>query len=123
MICLHNTHPLKKKNFYKLWISSTNVLINILNNGIVQKSKFLIEEAHLESARYIQTKQFDEVLDILKEKTYACYKLVYSALENYFSQAISTFFTPIKDMRFITLKTQLVRPKLVFAQKNAIFLF
>ncbi|WP_332623820.1 restriction endonuclease [Klebsiella grimontii] len=61
-------HPSVEKNFYKLWISSTNVLINILNNGIVQKSKFLIEEAHLESARYIQTKQFDEALDILKEK-------------------------------------------------------
>lgn len=61
-------YPSVEKNFYKLWISSTNVLINILNNGIVQKSKFLIEEAHLESARYIQTKQFDEALDILKEK-------------------------------------------------------
>lgn len=59
-------HPSVETNFYKLWISSSNVLINILNNGIIQKSKFLIESAHRESARYIQTKQFDESLDILK---------------------------------------------------------
>ncbi|EKY6609687.1 hypothetical protein QFL86_001743, partial [Escherichia coli] len=34
----------------------------------MQKSKFLIKSAHDESARYIQTKQFDESLDILKTK-------------------------------------------------------
>ncbi|BEN53920.1 restriction endonuclease [Serratia nevei] len=61
-------HPSVETNFYKLWISSSNVLINILNNGIMQKSKFLIKSAHDESARYIQTKQFEGSLDILKTK-------------------------------------------------------
>ncbi|HCH7988379.1 TPA: hypothetical protein NHU23_004328 [Citrobacter freundii] len=59
-------YPSVETNFYKLWISSSNVLINILNNGIIQKSNFLIEEARHESVKYIQTKQFDKSLSVLK---------------------------------------------------------
>lgn len=60
--------PETEIKYYKLWISSSNVLINILNNGIIQKSQFLIKTAQNELAKYIKTKQFDLSLEILKEK-------------------------------------------------------
>lgn len=58
-------YPEIERNHYKLWLSSTNFLISLLNNATIQNSNFLIEDARKESYKFIKTKQLKKALEIL----------------------------------------------------------
>lgn len=60
-------YPEIERNHYKLWLSSTNVLMNLLNNAAIQNSNFLIEDARKDSYKFIETKQLQKTLEILDE--------------------------------------------------------
>ncbi|MCE1610741.1 restriction endonuclease [Enterobacter ludwigii] len=60
-------YPEIERNHYKLWLSSTNFLMSLLNNAAIQNSNFLIEEARKESYKFIETKQLQKTLEILDE--------------------------------------------------------
>ncbi|MGJ5603490.1 restriction endonuclease [Morganella morganii] len=60
-------YPEIERNHYKLWLSSTNFLISLLNNATIQNSNFLIEDARKESYKFIKTKQLKKALEILDE--------------------------------------------------------
>lgn len=60
-------YPEIERNHYKLWLSSTNFLLSLLNNAAIQNSNFLIEDARKESYKFIETKQLQKTLEILDE--------------------------------------------------------
>lgn len=60
-------HPNIERNHYKLWLSSSNILIELLNNSAIQKRNFLIEEAIKESYKFIETQQLAKAIEILDE--------------------------------------------------------
>ncbi|EMD9178296.1 restriction endonuclease, partial [Cronobacter turicensis] len=60
-------YPEIERNHYKLWLSSTNILMGLLNNSAIQNSNFLIEDARKESYKFIETKQLQKALEILDE--------------------------------------------------------
>ncbi|MGJ0478999.1 restriction endonuclease [Pantoea agglomerans] len=58
-------HPQVEKTHFKLWLSSSNILISLLNNGINQKSEYLVEESLKDSYKFIKTQQFDRAVSML----------------------------------------------------------
>ncbi|WGL54616.1 restriction endonuclease [Kluyvera intermedia] len=62
---LITNYPDVEKNHYKLWLSSSNILIELLNNGPIQKRNFLIEQAVKDSYKYIETRQLRNTVEIL----------------------------------------------------------
>lgn len=64
---LLTSYPDIEQNHYKLWLSSSNILINLLNNAAIQKRNQLIKEAINESQKYITTHQLREAMNILEK--------------------------------------------------------
>lgn len=62
-------HPKIEEKYFKLWISSTNVLKQILNNAIKGRSKSELERMRENAYKYVQTKNHDKALKVL-EKTH-----------------------------------------------------
>jgi nucleoside-triphosphatase THEP1 len=62
------THPEIEKRYYKLWITSTNVLKIILNAAIVGRSKSKLEEIVEESSRYVYTQSHRDAIKKLETK-------------------------------------------------------
>jgi len=56
-----------EKQYYKLWLSSTNILDKILHSKIYNQSQFEVEEIKENIKFYVQNKSFTESLEILKE--------------------------------------------------------
>ncbi|EGQ9314282.1 AAA family ATPase, partial [Vibrio parahaemolyticus] len=52
-------YPGIEKQHYKLWLTSTNVLKHLLNNGIYNLSKFTLEEARKKLNKYTKTAAHD----------------------------------------------------------------
>lgn len=63
---LITAYPDIERNHYKLWLSSTNILMELLNNSALQKRNQLIKEAVDESRLFIETHQLYETLKILE---------------------------------------------------------
>lgn len=62
-------YPDVEKNHYKLWISSTNVLQNLLNNAILGRSKDHLKNTILKQSKFlVQTENFPKALQIIQEK-------------------------------------------------------
>jgi hypothetical protein len=59
--------PQIEKKYFKLWLSSSNILINILNNGAVGRSEFYREKILSKLKIYVPTRNFDEAISKLKE--------------------------------------------------------
>ena len=62
--------PEIEKQYYKLWLGSTNVLETILDKRIENWSGFELEEIRQEIATYVMNDSFNEALKILKENRY-----------------------------------------------------
>ncbi len=60
-------YPNVERNHYKLWLSSSNILIELMNNAAIQKRNYLIDEAISESHKFIETQQFRKTIEILNE--------------------------------------------------------
>lgn len=58
-------YPDVERNHYKLWLSSSNILVELMNNSAIQKRNYLIEEAISESHKFIETQQFRNTVEIL----------------------------------------------------------
>lgn len=59
-------HPLIERKHYKLWLHSTTVLGHMLNNAILGRSEFSIEEIIQNSARYVVTTNHEKALRTLE---------------------------------------------------------
>lgn len=62
--------PDVEKNHFKLWLSSTNILQEIVNRNIVNQSQFVLEEIHEKLKIYVQNQSYFEAVEILKENKY-----------------------------------------------------
>lgn len=60
--------PEIEKKYYKLWLSSTNILQNILNNAIESRSKYFLELISKKIKFYVPTNNINESNKILKEE-------------------------------------------------------
>ncbi|WP_148639429.1 AAA family ATPase [Aquimarina longa] len=67
---LLNKFPSIEKNFHKLWLSSIDVLHRIINNQVVNHSKFYVEGIKEKIKVYVQNDSYSEALSILKENKY-----------------------------------------------------
>lgn len=56
--------------YYKLWLSSTNILEKVLHSKIYNQSAFELEEIREQVKLYVQNESFNEALTILKEHRY-----------------------------------------------------
>lgn len=57
-----------ERQHFKLWFSSTNILLNILNNSSHLKSKYLSTEIEQKVSLYVKTKFHKSALEILKKQ-------------------------------------------------------
>ena len=64
---LVNTYPEVERAHYKLWMSSTNVLMNILNNDIIGWSDMSLDQIRDELSKYVENKSFADAVKIAKE--------------------------------------------------------
>ncbi|PKL78968.1 MAG: hypothetical protein CVV25_09685 [Ignavibacteriae bacterium HGW-Ignavibacteriae-4] len=62
--------PQVETSFYKLWLSSVDVLQRILNSQIINKSKFVLEDIQAKISVYVQNDSFKEALSIIKLNKY-----------------------------------------------------
>jgi len=60
-------HPNVEKNHYKLWLTSSTVLMAIMNKAITGRSRHLINEAQADSHKYVETMNHNMALDKIKE--------------------------------------------------------
>lgn len=56
-----------ERKYYRLWITSTNVLQNILNNAIIWRSEFQFEQIIEKSKFFIEISSFNEALTRLED--------------------------------------------------------
>ena len=56
--------------YYKLWLSSTNILEKVLHSKIYNQSAFELEEIREQVKLYVQNNSFNKALDILKNNRY-----------------------------------------------------
>ena len=63
-------YPDIEKKYYKLWLSSTNVLNQVLHSRIYNITKFELEEVNEQIKLYVQNDSFQKALDILKTHQY-----------------------------------------------------
>ncbi len=56
-----------EKKHYKLWITSTNVLLNILHSGIIGRSQHKLETIVEESKRYVLTVNHEKAVEKLEK--------------------------------------------------------
>ena len=63
-------HKEIERKYYKLWITSTNVLEKILHSKIYNQSAFELEEIKEQVKLYVQNDSFAEALNILKTHHY-----------------------------------------------------
>lgn len=63
-------HPKVEEKYYKLWLSSTNILNRLVHSTVYNQSKFELEEIKETLKIYVQNNSFKEALDILKDNNY-----------------------------------------------------
>ncbi len=63
-------YPALERKYYKLWISSTNVLTNILHGSIYNRSDFTQEEILKNISLYVENTSFYEAYSILSRRNY-----------------------------------------------------
>ncbi|PIB39197.1 restriction endonuclease [Maribacter sp. 4G9] len=59
-----------EKDFYKLWLSSTDVLNEIVSSQVINQTKFVLSEIKDKIKIYVQNESFDEALSIIKANIY-----------------------------------------------------
>jgi len=65
---LINKHPDIEKKYFKLWLSNTNIIQKIINNGIEGRSAFFEDKIKKNIELYIVNKSFNNALDKLKKQ-------------------------------------------------------
>jgi hypothetical protein len=63
-------HPEVETSHFKLWLSSTNVLQQIINRNIVNQSNFVLDDIKSKVKVYVQNESFFEASRLLKEEKY-----------------------------------------------------
>ncbi|WP_127845638.1 nSTAND3 domain-containing NTPase [Psychroflexus aestuariivivens] len=63
-------YPKVEERYYKLWLSSTNILKRLVHSTVYNQSKFELEEIRETLKIYVQNNSFKEALDILKSNNY-----------------------------------------------------
>ncbi len=63
-------YPKVEERYYKLWLSSTNILNKLINSTVYNQSKFELDEIKETLKIYVQNNSFKEALDILKDNNY-----------------------------------------------------
>lgn len=67
---LLSLHGEIERKYYKLWLSSTNILERVLHSRIYNQSAFELEEIQEQVKLYVQNDSFNKALDILKDNRY-----------------------------------------------------
>ncbi|WP_447642450.1 MULTISPECIES: nSTAND3 domain-containing NTPase [Chitinophagaceae] len=67
---LLSIHKDIESKYYKLWLSSTNILEKVLHSKIYNQSAFELEEIREQVKLYVQNESFNKALDILKNNRY-----------------------------------------------------
>ncbi len=57
-----------EKKYYKLWLSSTNIISNILNNAVEARTKYFLQQIQKKIKYYVITEKFDSANEILKNE-------------------------------------------------------
>lgn len=65
---LLSQYPEIEKNHFKLWLSSSEIINNMMNNGIIQISRSRIEDMVASSCIFHETKDFGVALEHLRKK-------------------------------------------------------
>lgn len=65
---LLSRYPTIERRWYKLWMTSTNVLQTILNSAIIGRSNFHGERIKKHIKLYVKTRFYDQAIKILKDK-------------------------------------------------------
>ncbi|WP_298504492.1 restriction endonuclease [uncultured Maribacter sp.] len=63
-------HPKIEEKYYKLWLSSTNILRRLVNSTVYNQSKFELDEIKEVLRIYVQNDSHKEALKILKDNNY-----------------------------------------------------
>ena len=63
-------HPKVEERYYKLWLSSTNILNRLVHSTVYNQSKFELDEIKETLKIYVQNNSFKEALDILRDNNY-----------------------------------------------------
>lgn len=63
-------HNSIERKYYKLWLASVDILQAITNRGVVNRSKFELDQIREEIGLYVQNDSFRVAYDILKEQRY-----------------------------------------------------
>lgn len=63
-------HNSIERKYYKLWLASVDILQAIANRGVVNRSKFELDQIREEIGLYVQNDSFRVADDILKEQRY-----------------------------------------------------
>lgn len=63
-------YPKVEEKYYKLWLSSTNILNKLINSTVYNQSKFELDEIRESLKVYVQNESFNEAIGILKKNNY-----------------------------------------------------
>ena len=63
-------YPEIEKQYYKLWLGSTNVLDTIVHKNVINWSEFELDEIKSEIAKYVPNESFNKAQKILSENRY-----------------------------------------------------
>ncbi|MBF4505648.1 restriction endonuclease [Flavobacterium sp. JLP] len=121
---LLNKFPSVEKNHFKLWLSSIDILNEIFNNQIVNRTNFSKEEIIEKIKVYVQNDSFNEASDIINQNKYVIISGTPGIGKTTLAEMLVFSFLSKPGNEFVFLSDSIDDAfKLYNENKNQIFLF
>lgn len=121
---LLNKYPHIERNHYKLWLSSSNILQTLLNNKIVNQSKFVLEEAKDKLKYFVENESYKECLDLLKKYNYVIISGIPGIGKSTLSEMLVLYFLKTGIKEFISISESINEAFNIYNEdESQVFLF
>ncbi len=112
-----------EEKYFKLWISSTNILHRLINNAIKGRSKFEIERIERMSPLFVQTNTFFEAIEKIKKNNVLILSGEPGIGKTTLAENLCLFYVS-RDYEFIDIEESLSEAEDIYTrEKKQIFYF
>lgn len=112
-----------EQQYYKLWLSSTNILTTILHNNIHQQSVFEFQKIQEQAKLYVQNDSFNDAMNILNDYRYVIISGIPGIGKTTLARNLVLHYILKEDYEFVYLSQIEDAYKLFSTDGKQVFLF